>query len=653
MRKHKFYSKAHYYRLVNRNIDEFEKELSSDEELVNSDITEANDNNASSSLPSNLNEETENTESYEFESPETSDEDVYLVSDDEILDKPKIQIDLGHWIVKNNISQTASNELLSILRNNKIRNLPQDVRTLLSTPRVKMITRTVLPGEYYHFGIQETIQKYQCPFLEQHESVEIDIGIDGLPLFKGSSQLKLWPIMGAFVNQKNFRPFLIGCYVGYKQPQSSSQYLSDFVDEVKNLKQNGILVNRSQLPKAFKIRVFSCDAPARSFLTEVMGHASINGCSKCVQKGIKYSNASVVYATQKSEPRTDDSFTKRIHPNHHHKEYTNCKTALEYANIGMVSQFPIEPMHLIDLGIMKKVLTLIVDNKTYGQKINSENISKVLLSLRKYVPREFQRKPRSLLDLKYWKATEFRQFLLYTGLIALKESLNLKLYEHFLTLVSAIRMLACPLTCNQNVNNADKLLENYVINFPSLYGQNNVSFNVHNLLHIADDVRLFGALDSFSAYKFENMMQELKKKIHRPNQILQQLRNRASEENENAKYDEDYKANSNTRHKFHQFELDAKREADRFCLIHPNIPIMVTKFNEHSVYGYKCQNLSNLFTMPVNSEALGIIKYSSINTVEEEFRTSNILSKYFRLPYSNDFVLVPLLHGVTHSFEYR
>lgn len=106
----------------------------------------------------------------------------------------------------------------------------------------------------------------------------------------------------------------------------------------------------------FKIRLFSCDTPARSFITEVMGHASKNGCSKCCQIGSKTNRGPVLYDTRVSNLRTDSSFANRTNPNHHHDAYKTKKTALETANIGMVSQVPIDAMHLIDHGVMKKIL---------------------------------------------------------------------------------------------------------------------------------------------------------------------------------------------------------------------------------------------------------------------------------------------------------
>ena len=46
--------------------------------------------------------------------------------------------------------------------------------------------------------------------------------------------------------------------------------------------------------------------------------------------------------------------------------------------------------------------------------------------------------------------------------------------------------------------------------FIILFGECYVSHNVHNLLHICDDVSNFGPLDSYSAFCFENYLGILK-----------------------------------------------------------------------------------------------------------------------------------------------
>lgn len=51
---------------------------------------------------------------------------------------------------------------------------------------------------------------------------------------------------------------------------------------------------------------------------------------------------------------------------------------------------------------------------------------------------------------------------------------------------------------------AENLIKDFVHSFSIIYGENKLSYNVHNLLHISDCVKQFALLDSFSANKFEN-----------------------------------------------------------------------------------------------------------------------------------------------------
>jgi len=61
--------------------------------------------------------------------------------------------------------------------------------------------------------------------------------------------------------------------------------------------------------------------------------------------------------------------------------------------------------------------------------------------LKLYMPCEFARKPRLLSFIKLWKATEFRNLLLYIGPITFKFFLRKDLCNHFLVLHVTIRIL--------------------------------------------------------------------------------------------------------------------------------------------------------------------------------------------------------------------
>lgn len=60
-----------------------------------------------------------------------------------------------------------------------------------------------------------------------------------------------------------------------------------------------------------------------------------------------------------------------------------------------------------------------------------KKISVRLTSLKKYIPSDFCRKPKGLDELLRWKATEYRQMAIYTGIVVLYSVISKKLYFNF------------------------------------------------------------------------------------------------------------------------------------------------------------------------------------------------------------------------------
>ena len=70
---------------------------------------------------------------------------------------------------------------------------------------------------------------------------------------------------------------------------------------------------------------------------------------------------------------------------------------------------------------------------------------------------------------------------------------------------------------NAHTGYARELLVYFVKTSELIYGETFVSYNVHSLIHIADDVEHFGkSLNDISAFQFENHLQKLKKVSGKP-----------------------------------------------------------------------------------------------------------------------------------------
>lgn len=186
-----------------------------------------------------------------------------------LSNKMSIKDFLKHWAIEFNIKQNAFDGLLKGLKTHEcFKNLPSSSRTILETPtNSSNLIRNVEPGIYYHFGLAKGIQMYAPNNLS---TIEIAVGIDGLPLSKSSSS-QFWPILAYIANDPSSKTvFPIGIYHGYKKPTDSNDFLSDFVEEVKHLNLNGLVLNNTKVNVV--IHLICCDAPAKSFILKVKGH---------------------------------------------------------------------------------------------------------------------------------------------------------------------------------------------------------------------------------------------------------------------------------------------------------------------------------------------------------------------------------------------
>lgn len=194
--------------------------------------------------------------------------------------------------------------------------------------------------------------------------------------------------------------------------------LKDLVSELQGLSK-GFAINGKQ----FFLNVTSilCDAPARAFIKGIKSHTGYSGCDKCIQSGV-YINHRMTFPEINSPRRTDESFINMSDEDHHTET-----SLLKAAGIGMVSCFPHDYMHLVCLGVMWKLLDLWLASGPLCCHLSARQsviISDTLVSLRRYIPEDFARKPRQFSERLRWKATKLRQFLLYTSPVVLLDVLS-------------------------------------------------------------------------------------------------------------------------------------------------------------------------------------------------------------------------------------
>lgn len=577
-------------------------------------------------------------------------------SDDEFVESAEcLGEELRGWAIDSQIPQCHLNGLLGILRKHHPY-LPKDARTLLGTP-TNYEVQQIAGGTMHYFGIEKGIRHVLNQIDPLPKTIHLQVNIDGLPLFKSSNK-QFWPILGLVEEDKTKQPFVIALYLGSKKPENVNLFLESFVNEYGKLKLEGVDV----IGKCVDIKIsnFVCDASARAFVKNIKAHNAYHGCEKCTQEGTWLENR-MTFPEVDSPLRTDTSFINKDDEFHH-----KGTSVLTRVGIGMVSQFPLDVMHLVFLGVVRKLIGFWMRGPL-PTRLGAHQIgliSAVLMSFAMRLPREFARKGRSLVEVDRWKATEFRTFLLYTGPVALKDHLPNVLYHNFMLLHVAIRILCCPSLCLQYCDFAEKLLITFVEHFQSVYG-NYVVYNIHGLTHLANDARQFGVLHNFAAFPFENFLYTLKKLIRTPTQPLQQIIRRLSEKASvrtkiRVCNDGFYQEHKNgpfpynvTSQQFTQYKkyvnggtLISLSEGDNYILFNGDIYIVknILKDKEAShLVCLKFQNKSSFFTYPIDSSSL------DISFVKQPGQSLTIVptqtvSKVLLLQYKDGFVAYPLLH---------
>lgn len=216
------------------------------------------------------------------------------------------------------------------------------------------------------------------------------------------------------------------------------------------------------------------------------------GCQKCTIIG-EYSKIgrTMVFPRFDCALRTNETFRLRQQPEHH-----KYKSPLEELPLDMISQIPIgDCLHLIDLGVTKRLLFGWVNVKGkkkhlgFSMKWSHAECTQITKELQSFkMPAEIRRSVRGLNELIHWKGTEYRGFLYYLGIVLLKKHLPPEYYHHFLSLFCAIT-ICTSIEYNIYLDVAEMLLQDFVENYIHLYGLNYITSNVHNLIHLVDEVR--------------------------------------------------------------------------------------------------------------------------------------------------------------------
>lgn len=337
----------------------------------------------------------------------------------------------------------------------------------------------------------------------------------------------------------------------------------------------------------------------------------------------------------------------------------------------MVSQFRLDALHLVYLGVVKRMLHFLISIRsrcTLPHYVVLE-INNMLNDIASFFPLEFTRKPRSLgtrTKREKWKGTEFRRFILYDCIYVLKDHVPNNIFQCFLLLHCAIYIL-CRHDLFQRMNEiADFLLRQFVKQSAHSFGHEFVVYNVHSLIHLSEECHNRGTLDSFSAFPFENFLGIIKSHLRSTHLPLQQLANKDMESqgaliNPYSPKDNNFVTLKKPFNRFYlplegqqyatiitkNFTLSTNKANRYFKTVYDEIVHLCCVINSPRgivVVGKKFRKYENYYDFPMESSKLGIFKVSELEDRIYYCNIEDVKEKCVVIPSSDGtFLCIPLI----------
>lgn len=350
------------------------------------------------------------------------------------------------------------------------------------------------------------------------------VNTDGVAIFN-SSRFSIWPLLLS-INELDYRlrrkhTILAGLWFGVEKP-NFNLFLQPLTEQANILGREGIKWTRNGINVTSRILfpMFAADSVARC---QIQGITQFNGefsCPWCLMKGENYKiserSHKWIFDPKESAPlRNHESFLEHLKQLRdilfHGSSATNnfgIKTAsclLKLPSFNIIDGFVFDYMHTVLLGVVRMLTFAWTDSKNHNKPFyigsKADVINNKILQCK--IPNECSRHIRELKHLKYWKAHEWKNWML-VAVTLLRGILPDCFLKHFALLVDSISILCQDSITLAEIVRSEILLKKFCLVLPDLYDRSFCSFNVHLLTHASNCVRNWGPLWGFSLFQFEN-----------------------------------------------------------------------------------------------------------------------------------------------------
>lgn len=207
------------------------------------------------------------------------------------------------------------------------------------------------------------------------------------------------------------------------------------------------------------------------------------------------------------------------------------------------------------------------------------------------------------------------------------------MYEHFLRFPDTLAILVCPRLVQHHHLYAKELLSHFVKTAKEIYGPEFIVYNVHSMLHLADDAKAFTGLDKCSAFPFENFNQKIKKMVRSGNRPLSQIVKRLSECNVEFETSE---ANVLTQRSF-------QRPNNVFQAGKVFVEVL-ERVSQDEVHCRVYNRLEALFHVPCDSRTIGVFYTKKMDTHTQVIPTCHLEKPAIMIHKEDSATFMRILH---------
>lgn len=271
-------------------------------------------------------------------------------------------------------------------------------------------------------------------------------------------------------------------------------------------------VRIEKMDRIFRIKVLAlvADLPAKADCLNMIAFNGYYGCSICQEKGCYLlEHRKMTYPITRVNAKIRDvvSHAENVKKASKTKPCLGVKGCSALAGlIDIPTAAPFDAMHLIHLGITKTLTTFALKKNMLHSDVTMQNA---------IIPKYFNRFPRNFANTATWKASDWKAFLLYSSIPVAYASVNFSctksraLLTLYVCLSTMVLLLSSEEVSEQDILNASSLIEIFQKTLQDEFGPASMTFSVHALKHLPEQVRGFGPLWKHSAFSFESVFGQL------------------------------------------------------------------------------------------------------------------------------------------------